>query len=353
MNETSSKTPADAAPSHRLSYKFQRLRERLREAIASGDLQGKLPGERQLARKLRVNAKTLSKALTDLAAEGLLDRSIGRGTFVRGSAGEQPAPTSERWIILCDESQRSNPVIQKLIALNPHCEQVSAFSDLRPSFLNQFKAAINFSDSTPETTLRDLMIRNISVLQVGREPSTYSTHAVVIDRIIGISLLARDMLLQGHRHFAVVEPRGQVQLAQTVRAAARHARMEATVDAVEPGQVAAAVEQGATGVICSHVALANQSREALERQGIHFPGRVAMGAVGASEANHPCSGYFVDPAQMAETIVQLIRERLGHRPMVLWLTGGFVDAGTLSLSVHPAAMEQQPQTTTQAAQLHS
>src|SRR5690349_23436561 len=70
----------------RLSYKFQRLRERLRAAVASGELSGKLPGERQLAKKFHVNAKTLSKALTDLAAEGLLERNIGRGTFVKSSS---------------------------------------------------------------------------------------------------------------------------------------------------------------------------------------------------------------------------------------------------------------------------
>src|SRR5215471_16903452 len=80
----------------RLSYKFQRLRERLRQAIASGELSGKLSGERQLSRRFRVNAKTLSKALTDLAAEGLLERSIGRGTFVRGQA-TQDHPSQEKW----------------------------------------------------------------------------------------------------------------------------------------------------------------------------------------------------------------------------------------------------------------
>ena len=55
------------------------MRERLRSAVVSGELQGKLPGERTLARRFHVNAKTLSKALTDLAAEGLLDRSVIKG----------------------------------------------------------------------------------------------------------------------------------------------------------------------------------------------------------------------------------------------------------------------------------
>src|SRR6185369_12434746 len=102
----------------RLSYKFQRLRERLRQAIASGELSGKLPGERQLSRRFRVNAKTLSKALTDLAAEGLLERSIGRGTFVRGqSSQEQPA--QEKWLLICDPDQIHTPIVQAISQTNP------------------------------------------------------------------------------------------------------------------------------------------------------------------------------------------------------------------------------------------
>src|SRR5690349_24926652 len=89
---SSADSPTGASsPDSKLSYKFQRLREKLRAAIASGELSGKLPGERQLARRFHVNAKTLSKALTDLAAEGLLDRSIGRGTFVKGEGATASA----------------------------------------------------------------------------------------------------------------------------------------------------------------------------------------------------------------------------------------------------------------------
>src|SRR5271170_7035729 len=82
-----------------LSYKFQRLRERIRQSLASGELSGKLPGERELARRFHVNAKTLSKALTDLAAEGVLHRSVGRGTFVKGSEDQNSAVTGP-WLIL-------------------------------------------------------------------------------------------------------------------------------------------------------------------------------------------------------------------------------------------------------------
>src|SRR5829696_4099370 len=103
-----------------LSYKFQRLREKLREAVRSGELVGKLPGERTLARRFHVNAKTLSKALTDLAAEGLLDRSIGRGTYVKGQT--PIADTRKgRWLILTD-GNRDSTLARLLTEINPHSE---------------------------------------------------------------------------------------------------------------------------------------------------------------------------------------------------------------------------------------
>src|SRR5712675_2902187 len=100
MDDSTSPSETNRVGQTGLSYKFQRLREKLRHAIASGELSGKLPGERALAKRFHVNAKTLSKALTDLAAEGLLDRSIGRGTYVKGSV---PAPDAKdgRWLVLC------------------------------------------------------------------------------------------------------------------------------------------------------------------------------------------------------------------------------------------------------------
>src|SRR5215213_3879422 len=109
-----------------MSYKFQRLREKLREAIAGGEFAGKLPGERSLAKRFHVNAKTLSKALTDLAAEGLLDRSIGRGTYVKGSA---PATSADgRWLVVCDAGKAGNAepcMVEHLRQANPQVEVVT------------------------------------------------------------------------------------------------------------------------------------------------------------------------------------------------------------------------------------
>ena len=74
-----------------------------------------------MARRVRVNAKTLSKALTDLAAEGVLERSIGRGTFVKSppdpaaaSQGSAAPVVGERWLIICDPDQLSATIIRNL-----------------------------------------------------------------------------------------------------------------------------------------------------------------------------------------------------------------------------------------------
>src|SRR5438093_8413157 len=128
--------PAGRAPEAQkasgLSYKFQRLRERLRLAVTSGELSGKLPGERSLARRFHVNAKTLSKALTDLAAEGLLDRSIGRGTYVKGKEMQNlPSTVNDRWLVICDEDQISSGVIEHLKQFHENIQVIADTSALR------------------------------------------------------------------------------------------------------------------------------------------------------------------------------------------------------------------------------
>src|SRR5947209_7573815 len=115
-----------------MSYKFQRLREKLRRAIETGELTGKLPGERSLARRFHVNAKTLSKALTDLAAEGVLDRSIGRGTYVKGSAPANPAQ-SGKWLVLRGPNDESPCLIERLRASCPELQTAPSSEPMRPS----------------------------------------------------------------------------------------------------------------------------------------------------------------------------------------------------------------------------
>lgn len=331
--DSSANTAAAASADVRLSYKFQRLRERLRAAISSGELSGKLPGERQLARRFRVNAKTLSKALTDLAAEGLLERSIGRGTFVKGSSTQGETPTtgaaSERWLIICEPAMTNSSLVRRLRELNPSAQVVHDTQSLRPSFLSSITAVIDLSPDTPHTFLRDLVVRSASVVLVGREPTNYSLNAVLVDRTLGACCLARDMMLDGHRKFVAVERRGCTAVADAIRAAAKRYAPDASVEPAFASEAAGAIDHGATAVICDTTEAAAEVRAALERSGVPIPARASIAAIGTSTTSAPCSGYFVTPELKADAIIQVLRDATtARKPSTLWLTGAYVNAGT-------------------------
>ena len=321
-----------------MSYKFQRLREKLRAAIAAGELTGKLPGERALARQFHVNAKTLSKALTDLAAEGLLDRSIGRGTYVKGSA---PTETAQgRWLVLCDDNEACSSLIQGLRQLNPELQTASEVAQMRPSFLNQFAAVIDMAQSTPEIFLRDLVVRSMPLVAVNREPRMYSTHSVLVDTALGVSRLARDLILAGHRRIAAIEPRGSSSIATTLRqSAARYAR-EATVDSCEPIEIAALVDAGCTAIVCANLQDAQQVKSRLDHAGIRVPSQVSLKAVAACDHPAPCSGYFCTTQQIVDGVSELLKSAPVGRPTVLWLAGEFHDHNTIAPTGSPSQFDE-------------
>lgn len=317
-----------------MSYKFQRLRERIRQAVVSGELSGKLPGERALARRFHVNAKTLSKALTDLAAEGLLDRSIGRGTYTKGHA---PAVQSAgRWLLICDPTQLDHPIVASLRAAHPELDVITDVASLRPSFLNQFAAVIDLAKSTPDEFLRDLVVRNIPVVLACKEPRTYSTHAVVFDRHRAILQLGRNLLLGGHRRLAAVDAPQSTQIADGLRQCAVRYAPSAQVDGCFPTDVHAMIEAGVTAFLCDSVTSATLVRQQLDQLGIAVPAAVSVLAAGIAETEPPVTGYFLNPADKAKAIVQLLENASpGTRPATLWLTGQYVERGTMSALPNP------------------
>jgi hypothetical protein len=63
---------------------YQQIARFVHDAVVRGDLPPgtMLPAERDLARQLGVGRATVARALSELAATGLLDRRVGRGTLV-------------------------------------------------------------------------------------------------------------------------------------------------------------------------------------------------------------------------------------------------------------------------------
>ena len=309
----------------RLSYKFQRLRERIREAISSGELAGKLPGERELSRRFSVNAKTLGKALTDLAAEGILERAVGRGTFVRGS---EPAGPAEKWLIACPTESLNSPICRELLRLCPTAEFLNSPLGIRPGFLNTFSAIIDVAETLPDEVIRNAIVRGLTVIRFGSEPALLSTHAVLVDALLGAQCLAREMMLLGHRRFVTIDAR-QPLTAEGVRLAALRYAPDAAVESGAVMQLEQFRLRGFTAVICHTRRSALAAKAELKRLGVSIPGEVSLAAVGTGEDEWPCSGYFIRATQAAETIAELLRQPSTQRPTTVWLTGQYQDLGTI------------------------
>ena len=64
---------------------YAQISARVRIAVAAGDLGlgDTLPSVRVLARDLRVNPATVSRAYRDLAADGFVEKRHGQGTFIQ------------------------------------------------------------------------------------------------------------------------------------------------------------------------------------------------------------------------------------------------------------------------------
>lgn len=309
-----------------LSYKYQRLREQLRDAVNKGELSGKLPGERLLARRFSVNAKTLSKALTDLAAEGLLDRSIGRGTYVKGTA---PAESTEgRWIVLCDADQAESALVRQVLQTHSKAAVISDVTALRPSVLSKFDAILDLARQTPEQFLRDMQVRGMPVVAVDREPHVYSVDTVAVDCVLGVSCLARDLVLGGHRRIAVVESLPKSEAGRAARQAAGRYAADAAVRVCTSENALEAVRGGATAVICDTIDAARSVRGNLERAGLRIGQDVSLAAIGVCDDPYPCSGRYAGCAAVVQAISELLETRSAHHPAMVWLAPQWLDQGT-------------------------
>jgi 2-aminoadipate transaminase len=104
---------------------YLQIRNLIRGLIHCGDLPAgvRLPPERELAASLGVNRTTVSNAYHELAADGLVEGQVGRGTIVCAlpgagrSSGEdylpQPLPWSEYFV----GEGAGDPLIRELVAL--------------------------------------------------------------------------------------------------------------------------------------------------------------------------------------------------------------------------------------------
>ncbi|MDP3167109.1 MAG: GntR family transcriptional regulator, partial [Hydrogenophaga sp.] len=94
------------------------LRETILSQLQAGHWKAgdRLPTERELAEGYRVSRTTVRKALADLKQQGLIEQTVGSGTFVA-----QQAPSSLDRRIQQDSAQHTSPaeLMEARLALEP------------------------------------------------------------------------------------------------------------------------------------------------------------------------------------------------------------------------------------------
>jgi DNA-binding GntR family transcriptional regulator len=94
---------------------WAQIEAQLAERIESGGLQAgeRLPPERELARSLGGSRMTVRQALGALAERGLVERGVGRGTFVRRHVvrveGQVVEVSGERVVVEVPEGSELHP----------------------------------------------------------------------------------------------------------------------------------------------------------------------------------------------------------------------------------------------------
>ena len=80
---------------------YRQIAEQVRRLVAGGQLApgALLPSVRDVAATHAINPMTVSKAYSQLEAEGVLERQRGKGMAVAARAGADPGPT-RRWDLI-------------------------------------------------------------------------------------------------------------------------------------------------------------------------------------------------------------------------------------------------------------
>jgi hypothetical protein len=319
-----SETDTDGSPpqsARRLSYKFQRLRERIRAAIAAGELAGKLPGERSLARQFNVNAKTLSKALTDLAAEGVLQRNIGLGTFVRdGLTATADAPR----ILLLAGGDPAVTLADALIRRGLDVQTHEPGLDLPPSLVAPFDLVLVASPDVDDSHVRDLIVRGKSVLTLEGLTRPYSTHALLPHTDLAATAGMLDLFALGHRRMLLI-PDGLMDSGASRAVADAVPQAEVRITGVH--EAVEVAKSGYTGLVCGR-GVVDQVLGACRENGLAVPDNVSVMSYGRVAGKPDCCGHYVTDQQVADAVYDLLVTGLPHKPLTLWLAGKRMQRGT-------------------------
>lgn len=203
----------------RIAGKNDVCREHLLSEIAVGIYRPgeRLPAERELGEAYQVSRSTVRNALNELEELGIVERRPPVGTFVTGEALKRieqltAQPSRLRALFVMTTGQINNSFLQRLflslknrlpagvelmVCLSDSCRGI--FKDEKPDLVYLFG---NYTDEELEETAGQVPHL---VIWGRRHPKL---NFVACDDYVGGRLMAEAALRAGHRHLALLGPRG-------------------------------------------------------------------------------------------------------------------------------------------------
>jgi DNA-binding LacI/PurR family transcriptional regulator len=368
-----------------LSYKYQRVRDRLRQAVENGELAGKLPGERELARRYNANAKTINKALTDLATEGLLIRHVGRGTFVSGparAAGPEVKPKARTfgYLVAADESQPCSAELYRRIArllderghrlehvrlpLGPNGELSGR--DVRADRLRAYDGMVMFAARPAEDLLAAVSRRHLPLVMVNNNHPTIRTAAVLMDYAHGAFELCQHLIHLGHTRIGLCMDPELLPAARSAEAGYQAAMrryglapqpvvsidragsLEASLPTLKSDQPTAMICIGAAAIL--EACRTTSATGATSSNGSNKSPAFSICCIAEPgdplPAEHNLSTYDVDPDQVAYWVAELLLSASPARwQRTVIIPGRILERGTMTVPASPAAVTHSPEAT--------
>lgn len=363
-----SKQPNGPTASVSLSYKYQRVRERLRRDVEGGVLSGKLPGERELSKRYGTNAKTINKALTDLATEGLLVRHVGRGTFVSGdgSAETRRRPTGRMNFGYAIPADSAGPWAQELFrrtaavlqVLGHHFEQFAVPADasvelcgrrLSADRLRALDGLALFGLHPSAALLASAAREHLPLVMVGNRHEQVRTAAVVVDYAQGAFELCQHLIHLGHVAIRLCIDPALLPAASAAELGYRAAMLRNDLEPrpVCPAECIWSAEETAppTAVLCVGALTAAAVSKAASAQSVR---PVSLGCIpepaDTTPARQRLTSYEVDAGQLARWIAELlISASPTCREKVVIVPGTIVERGSTLPAAGPASALTKPQ----------
>ncbi len=349
----------------RRGYKFERLRERIRLALNSGELSGRIPGERELARRFGANAKTISKALNDLTAEGLLVRQVGRGTFTAASAEPGLTRTTGKRFVWGLAADRNEPVGRLLFeqaaeaaradqhemvlrSLQSSLDGMLSENAITAAELRGYDGLAIFGAKPSGELLADLLRIHIGLVLVDMQSEAIRTNCVMSDVAGGAFALCEYLIALGHRDIRLVIDSDWLPCAAGAElgyrsAMIRHAltAMPAIVaNVLKAPEVLFAGDCPPAAVVCVGTELARSVMMAAGRRRLQLPWDLSLAVV--AEPGHPVPEHFgltsyeIEPGKIANWVVRLLATAApGQMPQMVVVPGRVVDRGSCRPPLEP------------------